>query len=288
MEILFHQRENEHFANQYALDCFGIERCMLKQISFERDGSRVTKKRHYHTGVEIHIIQEGYQTYEIDGQILQVAAGQYLLIPPLVKHVVCGEDPITVKYAITFHIKESSPFADCTFPLRSCFVGNTPSSIIESILLIKTEASARKPFYASVMCGRMLECILHLYRQTEIRDTGIGDFLNAGENDIFWIAKQYIEDNICQRISVPELASYCYVSEKQLERIFKRESGLTIIEYVRKRKCFMIEKLLSDPSLSLRQISEKMEFNNEYHFNSFFKKYAGMTPGAYRKSVVKQ
>jgi AraC-like DNA-binding protein len=50
----------------------------------------------------------------------------------------------------------------------------------------------------------------------------------------------------------------------------------------------MIEKLLSDPSLSLRQISEKMEFNNEYHFNSFFKKYAGMTPGAYRKSVVKQ
>ena len=288
MEILFRQRESEHSENRSALEHLGIERCMLKRIFFERDGARITRKRHYHAGVEIHIIDAGYQTYEIDGQILRVEAGQYLLIPPLVKHVVLEEDPHTLKYAITFHTKENSPFAIFTDQLNSCFVGNTHSSVRESILCIQAEGSARKAFYASVVCGRVMECILHLYRLMGIRDTGIGDSFDAEENDRFLLAKQYVEDNICQRISVPELASYCYISEKQLERIFERESGLTVMEYVRKRKCIQIEKMLFDPSLSLRHISEIMNFNNEYHFNSFFKKYAGMTPGAYRKSVLKK
>ena len=288
MEILFRQRESEHSENQSALGDLGIERCMLKRIFFERDSVHITRKRHYHAGVEIHILEEGYQTYEIDGQILRVVAGQYLLIPPLVKHVVLEEDPYTLKYAVTFHMKENGSLAVCTDQLRSCFVGNTPSSVRESILCIRAEGSAKKAFYASVICGRVLECILHLYRLTGIRDTGIGDFFGLEENGIFLLAKQYVEDNIYQRISVPELASYCYISEKQLERIFERESGLTVMEYVRKRKCIEIEKMLFDTSLSLRHISEIMNFNNEYHFNSFFKKYAGMTPGAYRKSVVKK
>jgi AraC-like DNA-binding protein len=120
-----------------------------------------------------------------------------------------------------------------------------------------------------------------------IRDT-LNGTVNSEEDHRLTIAKQYIEDNICQPISVSELASYCYISEKQLGRIFVSECGLTVMEYIRKMKCRQIEKMLSDPSLSLRQISEKMNFNNEYHFNSFFKKYAGMSPGTYRKAIIKQ
>ena len=112
-------------------------------------------------------------------------------------------------------------------------MGNTHSSVRESILCIQAEGSARKAFYASVVCGRVMECILHLYRLTGIRDTGIGDSFDAEEDDRFLLAKQYIEDNICSRIFVSELAAYCYISEKQLGRIFERESGLTVMEYVR-------------------------------------------------------
>ena len=60
------------------------------------------------------------------------------------------------------------------------------------------------------------------------------------------------------------------------------------MEYVSRKRCERIEKMLVDPTLSLHSISEIMNFNNEYHFNSFFKKYAGMSPGAYRKAVLKQ
>ena len=42
-------------------------------------------------------------------------------------------------------------------------------------------------------------------------------------------------------------------------------------------------KMLADRSLSLKRISDIMNFNNEYYFNAFFKKWAGMPPGEYRK-----
>ena len=127
---------------------------------------------------------------------------------------------------------------------------------------------------------------MHIYRLVGIRDA-LNETVRSEEDPRLTIAKQYIEDNICQSISVSELASHCYISEKQLERIFESECGLTVMKYVRKMKCSQIEKMLSDTTLSLRQISDKMNFNNEYHFNSFFKKYAGMSPGTYRKTIIK-
>ena len=103
----------------------------------------------------------------------------------------------------------------------------------------------------------------------------------------FLLASQYIDDNVRQNVSVAELASYCCISEKQLQRIFEREAGVSVKEYISKKRAIEIEKLLLDPALSLRDVSEKMNFNNEYYFNAFFKKYAGMSPGAYRKSFKK-
>ena len=102
------------------------------------------------------------------------------------------------------------------------------------------------------------------------------------------IAKQYIEDNIERSISLSELAAYCYLSEKQLTRIFRQGEGVSAAEYVRQRRCRKIEELLAGSDLTLCAISEQMGFSSEYYFNAFYKKYAGMTPGAYRKSVSEQ
>jgi AraC-like DNA-binding protein len=286
MEILFRQNETDTAANSCILYRMGIERCMLKRISFVKDRAHITKKRHYHAGVEIHIIESGYQIYEINGKCICVTEGHFLLIPPLTRHVVVEEAPSTAKHAITFNIKENSTFASVMSGLCSFFVGQTPVAVTDGILYITDEYATQKPFYRSAIECRLWECILHLYRLAGIRDT-LNGTVNSEEDHRLTIAKQYIEDNICQPISVSELASYCYISEKQLERIFESECGLTVMKYVRKMKCSKIEKMLSDTTLSLRQISDKMNFNNEYHFNSFFKKYAGMSPGTYRKTIIK-
>ena len=286
MEILFRQNKTDTAANCCILYRMGIERCMLKRISFVKDRAHITKKRHYHAGVEIHIIESGYQIYEINGKCIRVTEGHFLLIPPLTRHVVVEEDPNATKHAVTFNIKENSTLADVLPGICSIFVEQTPAAVTEGILYIANEYTTQKALYRSAVECRLWECILHIYRLVGIRDA-LNETVRSEEDPRLTIAKQYIEDNICQSISVSELASHCYISEKQLERIFESECGLTVMKYVRKMKCSQIEKMLSDTTLSLRQISDKMNFNNEYHFNSFFKKYAGMSPGTYRKTIIK-
>ena len=105
------------------------------------------------------------------------------------------------------------------------------------------------------------------------------------ENVFISLAKRYIDDNIEMAPSVEEVSEYCYLSTKQLTRIFQRYEDISPGEYIKNRRISKIEKLLADDLISLKQISERMNFNNEYYLNAFFKKHSGMPPGEYRKML---
>ena len=66
------------------------------------------------------------------------------------------------------------------------------------------------------------------------------------------------------------------------------EEGIAPGEFIKNQRIRLMEKMLSDETLSLSEISEKMHFSSEYYFNTFFKKYAGMPPGEYRKRAAKK
>jgi len=98
-------------------------------------------------------------------------------------------------------------------------------------------------------------------------------------------AKQYIKDNLNFNITCNQVAQHCYISVKQLSRIFMKYEGVTLMKYITMAKTEAAEQLLSDSDFSLKEISEKLGFCNEYYFNTFFKKNAGLSPGDYRKAL---
>lgn len=99
-----------------------------------------------------------------------------------------------------------------------------------------------------------------------------------------YMAKQYIADNIDLSPNVDDVASYCYLSSKQLTRLFHKYENTTPAAYIRKLKTARIESLLAS-DMSLKSISEKLNFSDEFHFNSFFKTNSGMSPGEFRKMI---
>ena len=131
------------------------------------------------------------------------------------------------------------------------------------------------------MWNSILEILVWIFRQAGSPEKE--SRMPQDENAIIALAKRYIEDNIELNPSVADAAAYSYLSSKQLTRIFGKFEGITPGEYIAKRRMAKIEKLILDDSLSLKDISEIMNFSNEYYFNSFFKKHAGMPPGEYRK-----
>ena len=132
--------------------------------------------------------------------------------------------------------------------------------------------------------NRVLESILLLFRSVGTAETKLQPPIGMVDARID-LAKQFIRDNIQSPLQVSEVAAYCYVSPKQLTRLFYASEKISPAIYIKKEKIRYIESLLADPTLSLREISDRMCFANEYSFNAFFKKYYGMTPGQYRKML---
>ena len=284
MKIVFKQPENDSYHSAVALEEFGILQCFLKRIASKNDKPNITRKRHYHKCVEIHIIEKGYQIYEVEETRVRLAEGSLLVIAPQSYHSLTEEANETEKYSITFELKSNGVAERLISEMGAYFLSEMPAMVRENIAAIEKENRERKPYHTALICGRLLECILQILRllPSAVAETAAEPF---GDMRLK-LAKQYIEDNICYAVSVDEIADYCHLGKKQLTRIFLCEEGCTVAEYARSARCRHIEKLLADPSWTLAGISEEMHFCNEYYFNTFFKRYAGMTPGAYRRSVL--
>lgn len=274
MKILYKQPRQDI---QSSLSRFGVQNCYFKRLSFERDNKSVTKKSHHHTGFEMHFIIEGLQEYEVNGKNYVLESGSFLIIYPGVSHTVIASVPHTQKYSITFdkHTVES----------QICFLGTISERIADNLDYIFNEALLKKEISTTLIENNILEILVWAFRlsgREEKKNTQKQD-----ENVIVSLAKQYIDDNIDLAPSVEEVSEYCYLSTKQLTRIFQRYEDISPGEYIMKMRISTIEKLLADDSLSLKQISEITNFKNEYYFNAFFKKHSGMPPGEYRKMLAK-
>ncbi|MGS2739281.1 helix-turn-helix domain-containing protein [Sinomicrobium sp. M5D2P17] len=77
-------------------------------------------------------------------------------------------------------------------------------------------------------------------------------------------------------------AQKLFVNEKYLTQLLKKRTGKTARKFIIDMVILEAKVLLDDRSLSIKQIAEKLRFENQFHFSRFFKQYAGMPPSKYR------
>ena len=92
----------------------------------------------------------------------------------------------------------------------------------------------------------------------------------------------YIDEHYKDDLTVNYLATKASLSEFHFSRIFKKETGFTIHEYIIKTRITNAKNLLQLTSLSLKEISFRCGFINESSFSTSFKKNTGFTPGVFR------
>ena len=98
-------------------------------------------------------------------------------------------------------------------------------------------------------------------------------------------AKQFIADNAHVFLGCEDVANYCYISTKQLSRIFLKYEDVTLLQYIHKEKIREAEGMLKVRENSMQEISEALGFSSVYYFHAFFTKYTGVTPGQYRREI---
>ena len=98
------------------------------------------------------------------------------------------------------------------------------------------------------------------------------------------ISMEYIYNHIHDRITLEELADYTHLSPSYLSRLFKKELGISVSNYICEKKIEKAQNLLKFSDFSLIEIANYLAFSSQSHFIQTFKKLVGVTPKKYRDS----
>lgn len=92
----------------------------------------------------------------------------------------------------------------------------------------------------------------------------------------------YIYAHIKERITIESLAAYTSLSASYLSRIFKKETGISVSDYIREKKIEKAQHLLRFCDYSLIEIANYLSFSSQSHFIQLFRNFTGITPKKYR------
>lgn len=123
---------------------------------------------------------------------------------------------------------------------------------------------------------QMLKLILLLRDSSVLSDNYSEDKTTVGR------ALAYLDRNLALGVSTQETANALHVNKHYLCHVFKNKTGMTLSEYLLDKRLTLANELLSDPSLSIFDISTRVGFSSESYFINRYKQKYGIPPGKKR------
>lgn len=97
-------------------------------------------------------------------------------------------------------------------------------------------------------------------------------------NKVVKEALDFIQKNLYDpELSLHSVASAIFSNESYLSRVFKKETGLSLIEYISKNRIEESIRLLNNTNMKVYEIAEKVGFRDSHYFSICFKKQTGRT-----------
>lgn len=96
--------------------------------------------------------------------------------------------------------------------------------------------------------------------------------------------KKYIDEAYMSRITLDELAEKFYINKFYLARLFKKQFGMSVVNYILHVRISHSKHFLRFTDLSVDSIGAKCGFGSGNYFTRAFRKIEGVTPGQFRKT----
>jgi len=106
---------------------------------------------------------------------------------------------------------------------------------------------------------------------------------NTELNQAFRFLLQHLEKNYQQNISINDASRMINMSPSHFYRVFKKITGKTFVEYLNTLRIYNAQYFLTDPCLTIAEVSERAGFGSVAYFGRVFKEIKNVTPSEYRK-----
>lgn len=236
---------------------------------------------HTHNHAELFYIVGGNGQFLIEDQLYPVNTNHLVIINPNVTHTEVSLNAQPLEYivlgieGVELSITENSNGQFC---ILDHFESMDITSCLRNIL---REMELKQPGYKDVCQAFMEILIIRLMRSTGLSLPS--EPQNSVGNHQCAAVRRYIDQHFKESLTLDQLAEEAHVNKFYLSHAFKKEYGVSPINYMISRRLEESKYLLAETDLSLSQISQLLGFSSLSYFSQVFHRTQELTPMEYRQ-----
>jgi len=257
---------------------------IIGHLFFQNNYRNFSFPKHFHDDYLIQIINKGNNSFYCNGGNYHAVPGDIVLINPgEIHNGNCAIDEL-LEYNV-FYVNPSA-WANL---LGNDFNTSSPNTFLFSKTVVKDYVlfSMIDRYFKAISSGNAAESYLYQYldiltyiteRYLSIKPKSALPHYYA---ETIESLKEYICDNLDNKLRLEELAKVAAISPFHLLRLFTKYTGITLHQFILVRRIEKAKDLLKN-KYSISDVCYTLGFSDQSHFTRCFKRMIGLTPRQYQ------
>lgn len=255
----------------------------LLNVASARYGGDWHSVPHTHNHMELFFIVGGKGQFLINDQLYPVDVNNLVIINPNILHTEVSLNAQPLEYivlgfeGIALANEDSS---NDQFNILDHYESVEISGCLRNIL---REMEQKNPGYEDVCQAYMEILIIRLMRTTALAVPTEPQTFSSNRQCA--AVRRYIDLHFKEALTLEQLAEEGHMNKYYLSHAFKREYGVSPINYMISRRIEESKYLLAETDLSMSQIAQLLGFSSLSYFSQVFRRTLGSSPMEYRQST---
>ena len=238
---------------------------------------------HTHNHMELFYIVGGNGQFLIQDQLYPVNANNLVIINPNVTHTEVSLNAQPLEYivlgidGIELATSENS---NGQFNILDHFESVEISGCLRNIL---REMEQKNTGYEDICQAYMEILIIRLMRNTALSVPTVPQVVSGNRQCA--AVKRYIDLHFKESLTLDQLADEVHMNKFYLSHAFKREYGVSPINYMTHKRIEESKYLLAETDLSMSQIAQLLGFSSLSNFSQVFRRTQAVSPMEYRQNT---
>ena len=238
---------------------------------------------HTHNHTELFFIVSGKGQFLIQDQVYPVDVNNLVIINPNVPHTEVSLNAQPLEY-IVLGISGIDLATNENSNGQFCILDHFESADISSCFRnILREIELKKASYEDICQAYMEILIIRLMRNTDLSVQPESHIMSSNRQCA--AVRRYIDLHFKEPLTLEQLSAEAHMNKYYLSHAFKREYGVSPINYLISRRIDERMYLLSETDLSMSQIAQLLGFSSLSYFSQVFRRVYGSSPMEFRQKA---